>query len=458
MLILLSLLATAAPPALELRAAPIEVPAVVEIPPNSLYWVNLKYPGGPTEAVAEILGDNLVHCDNLRGMLGFQPALGDALWERGLLRYATIELTSTALYVGDEKVLTLEQGRVPESHKQGVVIRPLLDQLLAQQEAQVQFSAACDHPEWRPGAGSTSGANGRVLVAVAPDMPFDVVHEVLVTARKARFKYFYFHAEGERVLQDPLAPPPMLGEIGARVFVASDGGLGIDATEEGTDGPRELLTYLPLPKTTRSARVVPYPASPVARVIAAAGTLLAKGWHPTVLPRLDADDLRQARVAPRAEDQSIELPSRRPITAVVLTLPEGSARETVADSRRTRFSITGTTPHVAVFTPPAHLADALNTPEVGAQLKAVLTCYRDESEDQESLSGDLVIEVRVKPSGEAARGTYLPTSTISDPLLRSCVLDEFLSLTLPAAAITPDPMLWRVQFYPTAPVSRSNAP
>jgi hypothetical protein len=443
-------LAVAAPPSLEVRVVPPDVPAAVEVPLDSFYWVNLDHPKGAAEAVAEILGDDLKDCDNLKGPYGFQPSKADALWEAGLLRYAVVELTADALSVAGQPVVKLEDGRIPDRVKDGVVIRPLLRLLLTQHEAQIQFAAACGHPEWTPRGPATSASSGRLLVAVAPDMPFDVVQEVLLTARKARFKHFYLLAKGRRTLADPLAAPPDLADAGLRLYVASDGGLGLDSESEGTDTATAVAGYLPTPRKTRSARVVPYPASPFAAVAAAAGATLANGWEPAVLPRLDSDDLRAARAQPVPMVAVTRIPARRAITAVPVTLPEGGALETASDARRTRFSISGATPHVAIFTPPAHVADALNTPEIGAQLKKVLTCYRDEEQDKPGLQGDLVLEMRVRPSGEAERGVYLPTSTLDDELLRGCVLDEFLALRLPAAALTPEPMLWRVRFVPNA--------
>lgn len=136
-----------------------------------------------------------------------------------------------------------------------------------------------------------------------------------------------------------------------------------------------------------------------------------------------------------------------------MTLPEGG--ETLIASRRTaartRFSITGSTPHVATFTPPVHLADALNTPEVGGQLKTVLTCYRDEESDTEGLKGDLVLELKASPSGRISKVRLMPTSTIDDPHLRRCVVDAFAALSMPGAAITAEPMLWTVSFDPGQP-------
>jgi hypothetical protein len=436
-------------PPLELRVETVDVPATVDVPIDTLYWVNLDHPKGAAEAVAEILGDDLSDCANLIGPHGFQPSRADALWARDLLRYAVVEVTAEAIYVAGQPVVRLERGRVPDGAKDGVVIRPLLKRLLAQHEAQIQFAAACGHPEWRPGGPPTSASSARLL-AVAPDMPFDVVHEVLLTARKARFRSFYLYAKGRRTMSDPLAAPPDLVDAGLRVFVASDGGLGLDSEEESRDNATALTGYLPAPRRSRSARVVPYPASPFSAVVAASGALLAKGWEPAVLPRLDAEDLRAARLPAAATAATTRIPAKRAVSAVPVTLPEGGALETAADARRTRFSISGATAHLAIFTPPAHVADALNTPEMGAQLKKVLTCYRDEEHDKPGLKGDLVLEMRVRPNGEAERGVYLPTSTITDDLLRSCVLDQFLALRLPAAALTPEPMLWRVRFVPNA--------
>lgn len=448
MFILTALLALASPD-LTLEVAASASPAVVEVPLDSLLWVNIAHPSGPAEAVAEILGDDLMHCANLTSPLGFRPAHRDQLWGSDLLRYAVIEVSAEAISVSGQEVVRLDQGRVPQEHKHGVVIRPLLEILLTQHEAQHQFANACEHPPYEPGGPPTSAANARLLLAVAPDVPFDLVNEVLLTARKARFKYFYLYATAKRVLDDPLRSPPALHDAGIRVYVASDGGLGIDSETEGTDKPSGLVGYLPTPSSTPHARVVPYPASPFGAVAGAAGALLAKGWTPAVLPRLSADDLRKERQPPKPKKVTPSKHTGHVVTAIPLLLPEGDpSTARASESQRTRFSITGSTPHVATFTPPAHVADALNTPEMGAQLKKVLTCYRDEEEDKPGMVGDLVLELRVGPAGRPASLSWLPTSTLEDRNLRECVHDVFMALDLPRAAVTPEPMLWRVSLHP----------
>ncbi|TVQ93920.1 MAG: hypothetical protein EA397_03335 [Deltaproteobacteria bacterium] len=446
MLIFLATLALAGPD-LTLQVEPSPSPAVVELALESLLWINLDHPSGAPEVVAEILGDDLMHCPNLTSPQGFRPSHDAELWKKGLLRYAVIEVTASAIYVSGSKVVDLHQGRVPVDHKHGVVIRPLLKVLLRQNEAQHQFANACGHPDYQPKGRPTSGASGRLLLAVAPDMPFDLINEVLLTARKARFKYFYLYASSTNIARDPLLVPPTLNDVGLRVFVASDGGLGLDADVEGTEDAAALRADLPEPTATSQARVVPYPASPYGAVASAAGALLAKGWNPAVLARLDADDLRATRQPPRPRRASSTVSGRSPITAIPIVLPEGAEQDlTSPESQRTRFSITGSSPHVATFTPPAHVADALNTPEVGAQLKKVLSCYRDEEEDTPGLAGKLYLELRVSPTGRPDRVSYLPTSTLDDVHLRECVQDAFLGLDLPKAALSPEPMLWGVQF------------
>lgn len=449
--LLLSLVAAAAPPALEVRVDPVQVPAVVEVPVENLVWADAMHDQGPAWVVAEILGDDLEHCEDLRSADGFKPAHADALWSQGLLSHAVIEVSHAGVSVAGRLVVPLVDGQTPEHVKDGVVLRPLLQTLMAYRETQYQFRVACKDPAWKAGGTPTAASAERLLIAVAPDMPFDVVHEVLLTARKARFKTFYLYARGRRVVSDPEATPPAVGDAGVRVFVASDGGLGIDYQDEGTDTPASLTSYLPRPAGTRSARVVPYGISPFSAVVGAAGALLDRGFEPAVLPRLDGDELRAARQAPRPVETRRTISGRRAVTAVPITLPEGSAEERRTVGNVTRFSITGATPHVAIFTPPVHLADALNTPAIGSQLKRVLTCYRDEQSENEGLEGELVLEVRVKPTGQAERVSFLPTSTLEDRHVRRCVVDEFMSLPYPQAAITPDPMLWKVNFLPRAP-------
>jgi hypothetical protein len=453
MLILLSWLAPAlaGPSPLQLHVDPVDVPAVVEVSLDSLLWVNVSHPSGAAEAVAEVLGDDLVHCDDLRSATGFKPRHADDLWKRDLLRYAIIEVSATSISVGGQRVLDLVGGDTPDSAKRGVVLVPVLDALLAQAEAQYQFRVACNDPEWVPGGAATSASNQAVLLAVAPDVPFDVVHEILLTARKARFKYFYLYASGRNVVADPHARPPTLGDNGLSVYVASDGGLGIDSQEEGRDTASLLLDYLPRPAGTRSGRVVPYQASPFSRVVGAAGALLAKGWEPAVLSRLDSEDLRAVRSAPTSRSVDRSISGRRSVTAVPITLPEGDVTVSEVREKRTRFVITGNTPHVAIFTPPAHLADALNTPDVGASLKHVLTCYRDEEADTEGLSGELVFEILVQPSGQVSKVSLLPTSSLQDLHLRRCATDAFTALHFPSYAVTPEPMLWKVLFLPGPP-------
>jgi hypothetical protein len=449
--LLLGWLALAAPPALRLGVAPVDVPAVIEIPVDSLVWVDAHHPMGAPEAVAEVLGDDMARCPDLRSSLGFRPRGAEDLWERELLRYAVVEVTAEGIAVSGRTVMPLEGGDTPERLKEGLVLTPLLDTLLAHREVLFQFRGACGDPAWEKGGAPTAASGERLLLAVAPDVPFDVVYEVLFTARKARFKHFYLYARSRRVVPDPLNDPPSVGDASVRVFVASDGGLGIDYEEEGQDSPQELLTYLPRPAASRSARVVPYPVSPFARVAGAAGALLAQGFEPAVLPRLDRDDLRASRVAPVPQAVVRTVSGTRSVQAVPITIPEGTAEERRTAGNVTRFSITGSTPHVAVFTPPAHLADALNTPEVGSRLKHVLTCYRDEESDNTGLQGMLALEVRVKPDGTAEKVAILPTSDLDDPHVRRCVVDEFAALRFPQAAITPDPMLWKVLFLPRPP-------
>lgn len=448
--VLLTLFASAAPP-LEVHVDPVQVPAVVEVPVENLVWADAMHDQGPAWVVAEILGDDLQHCDVLRSADGFKPAHAEELWSEGLLSHAVVEVTHEGVSVAGRLIVPLVDGQTPSHLKDGVVLRPLLQTLMAYRETQYQFRVACRDPAWKAGGVPTSASSERLLVAVAGDMPFDVVHEVLLTARKARFKTFYLYARGKRVVADPLAMPPSVGDAGARVFVASDGGLGIDYQDEGTDTPASLVTYLPRPAGTRSARVVPYGISPFAAVAGAAGALLDRGFEPAVLPRLDGDELRAGRQAPHPIQTRRSISGRRAVTAVPITLPEGSAEERRTVGNVTRFSITGATPHVAIFTPPVHLADALNTPAIGSQLKRVLTCYRDEQSGNAALEGELVLEVRVKPTGEAERVSFLPTSTLDDRHVRRCVVDEFMSLPYPQAAITPDPMLWKVNFLPRAP-------
>ncbi|MFK7931741.1 MAG: hypothetical protein AB8H79_26425 [Myxococcota bacterium] len=450
MLLLLSQLvqpATAAESDLELHVEPVMVPATSQVPLDTLLWVNLEHRLGPAGAVAEILGDDFSRCDDLRSVHGFRPRHAKELWADGLLRHAVVEVTRDGVYVGGTLVVTLEGGKTPDRLKEGVVLRPVLDALLRQREAQYQFRMACEDEAWAPGV-LTSASSESLLVAVAPDMPFDVVHEVLVSARKARFKRFYLYAKSRRFAPDPQAAPPTLGNTKMRVFVASDGGLGIDPQEEGLDAPSAVVSYLPSPAGTRTSTAIPYPSSPFSAVVGAAGALLAKGWHPSLGVRLDGDDLRSARIAPAAPAVERVLSSNRPVSAVPITLPEGNEQtsSTRRSSPRTRFVITGASTHVATFTPPAHLADALNTPSVGGQLKTVLTCYRDEESDTQGLAGTLVLELRANPAGGVESATLLPTSTVSDPHLRTCVIDAFTALRLPGAAITPEPMLWTVEF------------
>ena len=456
MLILLAslwLTASAEDDHLRLHVPPVDVPATVDVPLDSLVWVNLRYQGGPTEAVAEILGDDLSNCPDLRSDLGFRPRDTRELFRRDLVRYAVVEVSATGIRVGGQDVMPLEDGNTPERLKEGVVLRPLLDALLAQAEAQYQFQRACQDPAWEPGGAVTSASSGRLLVAVSPDVPFDVLQEVLVTARKARFKTFYLAARSRRSVTDPLPQPPAVGDATMRVFVASDGGLGIDSQEEGQDSASLLIDYLPSPAGTRSARVVPYPASPFAYVVGGAGALLSKGWEPALLARFDKDDLRAPRRAPTVGFGEPRDLGRRSVQAVPVTLPEGAvepqtSRRTVA---RTRFTITGETPHVATFTPPAHLADALNRPDVYRQLNPILTCYRDEEADDEGMEGELVLQLQVGPSDTAESVTLLPTTTIEDVHVRRCAVDTFKELRLPSVAVTPEPMLWTISLTPGAP-------
>jgi len=455
MLLLLSQLiqpATAADSSLELHVEPVMVPATSQVPLDTLVWVNLEHRLGPAGAVAEILGDDFSRCDDLRSVHGFRPRHARELWAQGLLRHAVVEVTRDGIFVGGTLVVTLEDGQTPDRLKEGVVLRTVLDALLRQREAQYQFRIACEDEAWAPGV-LTSASSERLLVAVAPDMPFDVVHEVLVSARKARFKQFYLYAKSRRFAPDPQTSPPRLGDTQMRVFVASDGGLGIDPQEEGQDSPSAVVGYLPSPASTRTSTVIPYSSSPFSAVVGAAGALLAKGWHPSLGVRLDGQDLRSGRVAPSAQPVSRVLSSSRPISAVPITLPEGAQQTSSARRKtpRTRFVITGATSHVATFTPPAHLADALNTPSMGGQLKTVLTCYRDEESDTQGLAGELVLELRASPAGGVESAKLLPTSTVTDPHLRTCVIDAFTALRLPGAAITPEPMLWTVAFGMTRP-------
>jgi len=453
---LLTLLASLTTPArageddLVLHVDPVDVPATVDVPLDTLLWVNLRYKGGPTEAVAEVLGDDLANCPDLRSELGFRPRDARDLFRRDLLRYAVVEVTAEQILVGGVPVMPLEDGDTPERLKEGVILRPLMDALLKQAEAQYQFQLACKDPAWTSDGTVTSGSSGRLLVAVAPDVPFDVLQEVLVTARKARFKIFYLHARSRKTVSDPLPEPPSVGDATMRVFVASDGGLGIDSQEEGQDTASLLIDYLPSPAGTRSARVVPYPASPFAYVVSGSGALLSKGWEPALLARFDKDDLRATRQAPVPRTVERRISARRSVQAVPVTLPEGAQQTTTSrrEVSRTRFTITGDTPHVATFTPPAHLADALNRPDVYQQLNPILTCYRDEEADTEGLAGELVLQLQVGPSGTVTSVSLLPTSTVEDVHLRRCTVDTFRELTLPSVAVTPEPMLWTVALTP----------
>lgn len=442
--------ALAGPSPLRLNVASVDVPAVVEVPLDSLVWVDVDHPKGATEAVAEILGDDLVHCEDLRSSMGFRPRHADQLWSAGLLRYAVVEVTARTVSVGGRKVADLVGGDTVDRDKRGVVLLPLLDELMAQREAQYQFRVSCKDPEWSRDGAPTAASNESLLLAVAPDVPFDVVHEVLLTARKAHFKRFYLYASSRTVVSDPRPEPPTLGDSGISVYVASDGGLGIDSQAEGEDTARALTGYLPRPAATRSARVVPYQSSPFSHLVGAAGALLARGWEPAVLSRLDSEDMRAGRVAPHDRSTTRNISGKRSVTAVPITLPEGDPSVAAVRDKRTRFVITGNTPHVAIFTPPAHLADALNTPDVGAHLKQVLTCYRDEETDTEGLTGELVLEIQVQPSGTVSHLSLLPTSTIDDVHLRRCATDAFAGLQFPSYAVTPEPMLWKVLFLPKA--------
>lgn len=454
LLLLLSLLAPsrAASDDLVLHVEPVDVPTTVSVPVDSLLWVNLDYEKGPVEAVAEVLGDDLANCPNIRSNLGFRPTDARSLFERGLLRHAVVEITAEHIAVGGVPVMPLEAGKTPERLKEGVVLRPVRDALLRQAEAQYQFQLACKDGPWSEGGAPTAGSSGRLLIAAAPDVPFDVLQEVLVTARKAHFKVFYLYARSRRMVEDPLPTPPSVGDATMRIFVASDGGLGIDSQEEGQDSPTQLLGYLPSPAGTRSARVVPYPASPFAYVVGAGGALLSKGWEPALLARFDKDDLRAERQAPQPRVVRRALSSRRGVQAVPITLPEGT--ETVTSGRRTgartRFTITGDTAHVAIFTPPAHLADALNRPDVYRQLNPILTCFRDEEADTAGLRGEIVLQVQAAPSGATRSVKLLPTTTIDDVHMRRCAVDTFNELRLPAVAVTPEPMLWTVSLDPGA--------
>jgi hypothetical protein len=444
-----------AAPDLQLAVEPVEVPAAVEVPVEAFVWVNLDYPGGVTEAIAEVLGDDLAQCPNLRSPDGFRPKDADDLWRRDLLRYATVEVTAQGILVSGRLIVPLEAGKVPDRWKEGVVIRPLVEVLLRQREAQYQFRMACKDGPWAPGGPATSDIAERVLVAVAADVPFDVVNEVLQSARKARFKTFYLYARTRRPVRDTNAPPPSLAQTGLAVYVASDGGLGIDPEEEGQDVPSLLAEYVapPAPGVAPAGRVVPYPASPFGAVVGAAGALLGQGWSPAVLIRLDAPDLRARRTPPAPRATLRVIPARRTLHAVPVTLPESGEEDPRSNARRTRFTLSGSTPHVAIFTPPAHLADLVNSPEVASQLKGVLGCYRDEEVDTPGLQGELALELRVAPSGEVTQVTLLPTTTIDDPHLRACVTDDFQALRLPSAALTPEPMLWKIQLLPRAPGS-----
>ena len=455
-MLLFAMLTHAAPP-LEIGVDPVAVPAAVEVPADTLVWVDVTHPDGAPAAVAEVLGDDLANCPKIASTMGFRPRGLHDLWASGVLGRALVEVTAAGVRVGGDTLVSLENGAVPERFKEGVVIRPLLDRLLAHREALYQFRVACDDPPWKMGGPATAASREHLLLAVAPDVPFDVVHEVLVSARKARFKHFYLYARGRTVRPDPLAAPPDLGDASTRVFVASDGGLGIDYEQEGTDSPRALLGYLPAASGDDSARVVPYLVSPFADVVGAAGALLAHGYAPALLPRLDREDLRTGRSQPRPRRARHLIPANRTVQAVPITLPEGSAEQRRRVGNVTRFSIAGATPHVAIFTPPAHLADALNTPEVGARLKHILTCYRDEESDEEGLKGGIDLEVHVRPTGAPDTVKVLPTSELEDPHLRRCVVDEFTALRFPQAAITPDPMLWRIQFLPKPPGQATTA-
>lgn len=450
--LLLALLmpARAADDDLVLHVEPVDVPAVVEVPLGTLLWVNLKYKGGPAEAVAEVLGDDLMNCPDIRSNLGFRPRDAKRLFQRDLLRYAVVEITAEHIAVGGIPVMPLENGDTPERLKEGVILRPVRDALLKQAEAQYQFQLACKDEPWVEGGAPTAASSGRLLIAAAADIPFDVLQEVLVTARKAHFKVFYLYARGRNRVEDPLPEPPRVGDASMRVYVASDGGLGIDSQEEGQDTASLLVDYLASPAGTRSARVVPYPSSPFAYVVGASGALLSKGWEPALLARFNRDDLRAERQVPRPYVVQKNLSLRRSVQVVPVTLPEGAetegtGRRTIA---RTRFTITGDTPHIATFTPPAHLADALNRPDVYEQLNPILTCYRDEEGDTEGLGGAFVLEVRVGPDGSTDTVRVLPTTTIDDVHLRRCTVDTFTELILPSVAVTPEPMLWTVELSP----------
>ena len=64
------------------------------------------------------------------------------------------------------------------------------------------------------------------------------------------------------------------------------------------------------------------------------------------------------------------------------------------------------------------------------------------------MTGELVLQLRVGPSGKASEVTLMPTTTLEDVHVRRCTVDTFTELTLPSVAVTPEPMLWTVALVP----------
>lgn len=142
----------------------------------------------------------------------------------GRLRVALVELDRGEIRFGGETIAPLDAFEVPSELERGMVVRPLFDAL----------KEAADDAKSLAQRGPSATFTGRLLLAVHPDAPFEVIRQLMYTCGQAQFAEFRFLVADEH--PGPGRPEPT-GDRQIDVRVGADGSIAVSA--RGPGGPQQ---------------------------------------------------------------------------------------------------------------------------------------------------------------------------------------------------------------------------
>jgi len=119
--------------------------------------------------------------------------IAEALMARGNLGFSIIEADATGVWVSGQRVLSLQEGRIPESERRGVMISRLYDVLLEHIEGEKEVLSACgllSENLWEHSDALT------LMIAVDPTVSFETVLQIVYTAGQAQVGRFYIVVDG----------------------------------------------------------------------------------------------------------------------------------------------------------------------------------------------------------------------------------------------------------------------